>query len=280
VSDNILGDLAIAVATDVQAAARALGIGSWGTAGPDVHEVVELDHPAPAHASFANGNYSGATHEAAHPGRMGGEITPVMIVVHTTDMLPGEFRALMTAWTTKPGDGACAHFVIDRDGTIYQLVPINRNGNHAGGPGHGVVMIKGKNVHPNLVAVGIEVHCAGGVHLIAGEWRLVEGGVAHGAPVPATEVTPDPIRPGRGWHQMAPAQVTSLRTLVVDIRGALAPVTDGPNAKSTGQAVPAWAEAARTDRDRVVGHVNLDPEHRSDPWPPAYSSGLMAELND
>jgi len=35
-------------------------------------------------------------------------------------------------WGTPEAKGACAHLVIDRDGTIYQCRPFNRIANHAG----------------------------------------------------------------------------------------------------------------------------------------------------
>lgn len=280
-TDNILGDLAVAIASEAQSAARVLNFGSWMTSGPSPQAVSPVAAPAPrSSGTWKDGICSLATFKGAHPGRVGGPIQPWAIVVHTTDMLPGEFLALVDAWISRAADGACAHFLIGRDGTILQFIPITRNGNHAGGPQHGVFVVGFHTIHPNLVAVGIEVHCAGGVRLVNGQWRLVEGGVAHGAPLDPAEVTPDPARPGRGWHQMTKAQTDALRMLVTEIQGAIAPMPAGATAKSVIEAAPAWAVSARGPQwPRVVGHVELDAANRSDPWPLAYTSGMMAELN-
>lgn len=283
-TDNILGDLAVAIASEAQSAARVLNFGSWMTSGPGPMATSPIIAPAPrSGGTWKDGISSLATFKGAHPGRVGGPIQPWAIVVHTTDMLPDEFAALVDAWIARAGDGACAHFLIGRDGTIVQFIPITRNGNHAGGPEHGprqhgVFVVGGHSIHPNLVAVGIEVHCAGGVHLINGQWRLVENGVAHGAPLDPAEVTPDPARPGRGWHQMTKAQLDALRVLVTEIQGAIAPMPSGAVARSIVEAAPTWAKHG-PQWPRVVGHVELDAANRSDPWPLAYSSGLMAELN-
>lgn len=241
------------------AAKRLEQLGSTGTAGPG-------RDPPP----FADGWYREARRVPAHAGRIGGPIEPWSIVVHTTDMLPAEFEALGTAWTTRPGDGACAHFLIGRDADhgVVQFVPIDRNGNHAGGPGHGLYVdsATGQSWHPNTVAVGIEVHCAGGVRQIGGAWRLVEGGIAHGPPLPDADVIPDPDRPGRGWHVITPYQYAQLDALLRDLDAQLRPVPSPMIfARSTGEAVPSWGIPSSS---RIVGHVSLDPAHRSDPWPP------------
>lgn len=261
-------------ATVEDAITRVATIGDRGTAGPPVVEQPVVDPAHPLVPSWLDGYWSGARRVAAHVGRVGGAIRPCATVVHTTDMLPDEWDALLKAWSEKPGDGACAHFLIGRDEAhgIVQFVPITRNGNHAGGPGHGVFKTgAGAALHPNTIAVGIEVHCAGGVRLVNGQWRLVENGVAHGAPLPAADVTPDPQRPGRGWHNVTDYQRRVLAALLDDLELALASMPAGLQALSTGEAVPAWGVPKSA---RVVGHVSLDPAHRSDPWP-----AQMAFLN-
>lgn len=213
----------------------------------------------------------------AHPGRVGIAIHPFGSVVHTTDMLPGEHGALIAAWTARPGDGACAHFLIGRDEEqdVIQFIPINRNGNHAGGPpGHGVyrtesprgtppVAHSGRDLHPNLVTVGIELHCAGGVRLIDGTWRLVEDGKAHGPALPAADVIPDPIRPGRGWHRVTGYQLQRLADLLDDLELVLAPVPEGCVKVAFGENPPAYAVLPSA---RIATHAELDPVHRADPW--------------
>ena len=120
------------------------------------------------------------------------------------------------------------------------------------------------DLHPNLVAVGIEVHCAGGVRLINGQWRLVEDGKAHGAPLPDDEVTPDPIRPGRGWHHVTDYQLAQLAALLADLEAALVLVPTGTSKVAFGETPPAYAVLPGA---RLATHAELDPVHRADPWP-------------
>jgi hypothetical protein len=265
------------IANDAEVIARLMKLGDWGTCGPDQPppNPPPLPAPEPDPAPIPPiwdpaGWYRFAKKVAAHPGRVGGSITPWSTVFHTTDMLPDEFPALISAWTARAADGACAHFLVGRDEQqgLIQFVPIKRNGNHAGGKtppnGHGWYVAGGKNVHPNLVAVGIEVHCAGGVHLINGDWRLVEDGKAHGMVLPKADVIPDPVHPGRGWHVVTDYQRAALDRLLSDLEEVLAPMPAGASTVSTGEAVPNWGKVSMP---RVVGHVTLDPTNRSDPWP-------------
>ena len=262
------------VATEIDRLARMAHLGDRGTAGPEAEPVGFIDAPIAQGVRWQSGWWVGAAQRKAHPGRVGGPIGPFATVVHTTDMLPEEWDALLNAWTTKPSDGACAHFLIGRDAShgVVQLVAVNRNANHAGGPGHGVFdTATAKNIHPNTVTVGIELHCAGGVRMVGAAWRLVEDGKAHGMPIPAFDVIADPQRPGRGWHVVTDYQRAQLAALLVDLELVLAPMPPGLVARSTGEAVPSWGVPKS---GRVVGHVSLDPTHRSDPWP-----ATMAWLN-
>jgi hypothetical protein len=255
-------------ATEIERLHRLATIGEWGTAGPDDHrdgivDVVHADHPC-----FVDGWWSHAKQMKAHPGRIGGPINPYASVVHTTDMLPDEWDALIKAWIERGGDGSCATFLIGRDEAhgVLQFCPVTRNANHAGGSGHGVFdHARATGVHPNLVAVGIELHCAGGVQRVNGLWRLVEQGKAHGMPLPDADVIADPHRPGRGWHVVTDYQRERLTSLLADLEGVLAPMPAGLRARSTGEASPAWATPKTP---RVVTHAWLDPAHRADPWPP------------
>lgn len=278
------------IATEAEQLARLLKIGDWGTCGPDPvvppPDVSPRPDPVPAPPPTPDpplqppevpqpiwspdGWYRFAKKLPAHPGRVGGPINPWSVVYHTTDMLPDEFAALISAWTSRASDGACAHFLIGRDESqgLIQFVPVKRNGNHAGGKpppnGHGWYVSGGKNIHPNLVAVGIEVHCAGGVHLINGEWRLVEDGKAHGMPLPKSDVIVDPNSNVRGWHVVTDFQRATLDRLLSDLEEVLAPMPADAKTVSTGEVVPIWGMMPSA---RVVGHVALDPTNRSDPWP-------------
>lgn len=264
-SDELENLLKIAGASVLDGLKRLAELGEWATSGPEAHPDI-VDIVPPPHPCWENGWWAHATQRPAHPGRVGGPISPFAAVLHTCDMLPDELPALTTAWTTRKGVGACAHFVVDELGNVIQFVPINRNGNHAGGEGHGVFVDgKGRTYHPNLVTIGIELHNAGGVTRIDGKWRLVEGGKAHGMAIDDAHVIPDPRRPGHGWHRVTPQQYERLSALLADLEVVLAPMPPGTVAKSLAEPAPKWAELQSA---RVVGHVSLDAARRSDPWPP------------
>lgn len=253
------------VATELERLAYLATIGNRNTAGPDEHPPVgPIKDVEPF---WRGGLWIGARYVPAHSHRIGGAIAPMTIVDHTTDMADEDWDALIRAFSTQPGDGACCHFLVGKSEAqgVVQFVSVGRNGNHAGGPGHGVYVDDGHEIHPNLLAIGIEFHCAGGqLRLIGGQWRYVENGKIHGAPVPASEVDPDPARPGRGWQKLTPYQEYVRGRLHADLELVLAPMYPGLRAVSKGEAVPSWGHARTT---RIVGHVTLDPEHRSDPWP-------------
>lgn len=227
-----------------------------------------------APAPWIRGAWTKATQTPAHTGRVGGTILPRAIVVHTTDMHPSQFGALRKAWQERPGDGACAHFVIGRDATqgVLQFVSITRNGNHAGGNPHGWWRSppvnprtdgNGTLYHPNTVAVGIELHAAGQLKPTGkpGEYRHPDSGLL----VPASEVELD--AKGRPWHKVTPYQYAILRDLINDLMPLLGAWERGtavkPDDTYESQGVP-WAATPSID---VVGHVTLDPVNRNDPGP-------------
>lgn len=247
--------------------ARVLGIlRDTAGPGPDQHPPVAA---LPNTGQWSGGLWTRAHYIPANPGRVGPSIHPCVVVDHTTDMVPEDWDALKRAWVEQASDGACAHFLVGRTPAqgVIQFVPVNRNGNHAGGRGHGVFMPG--SIHPNLISVGIEFHCAGGVQRVGGAWRFAEGGKLHGAPLPDDEVEPDPIRPGRGWHKLTPYQEQIRAQLHDELEQVLGQMPAGLVAKSTGEAVPKWAVPVSARR---VGHVSLDPTNRSDPWPPGMRS--------
>ncbi len=59
----------------------------------------------------------------------GGEIEPRLIVIHYTgdNSLEGAL-----SWLCAPQSGVSAHLVVAKDGTVYQLLPFNVKGWHAG----------------------------------------------------------------------------------------------------------------------------------------------------
>lgn len=220
--------------------------------------------------TFLNGWLDGVYHEDAHPGRVGGPITPFAIVVHATDMPPETFGALLTSWTTKPAAGDCAHFVIGRDAAqgVVQLVSIQRNANHAGGPHHGwFVDGDGNQIHPNLCSVGIELHCAGDVMKFADGWHALDGHAPVGAVIPESDVVLDPARPGRGWQVVTPWQYEQFGILLdaLDAPGVLDVAPAGLHAISPSQTPAAWAVMPPGN---LATHAGLDFYDRADPHQP------------
>lgn len=194
------------------------------------------------------------------------------MVVHTTDMAPGTFNALVKAWQSKPGAGNAAHFLIGRneaDGVV-QFAPITRNANHAGGsPSHGWWKYKtpagGKLVHPNTVAVGIEIDNAGKLRRVAKsggryDWYYRDG--EKFVFIPEDEVSVD--ERGQGWHTVTAYQRDALAQLLRDLHQCLmiGPELIVPNGDYKQNGCP-WAEMT----GRIVGHATLDPNRKTDPGP-------------
>lgn len=214
--------------------------------------------------TFTNGWWSLATRHDAFAGRVGAAISPFAVVVHTTDMVPESWDGLLRSWTTQTGPGDCAHFLVGRDATagIVQLVPITNNGNHAGGTGHGSFVAGQQTWHPNLVSVGIELHCAGILREVNGGWRLVEDGTPQGNAIPESDVIVDPNRSGVAYHKVTDYQYEQLGLLLDGLEAALGALPQGCVAQSIEQP-PAYG---RFPTGRMVGHVSLDAAQRGDPW--------------
>lgn len=246
--------------------------------------VIEVKEPAkPQGHSFVEGWYTGARKFPANPGRIGGEIEAKSAVVHTTDCLPGTMPGIVQRWTEKAG--ACAHFCLGRRAAtlaelasekwpsagLVQMVPINRNGNHAGaGLLNGVPLPHGwyvdtkggKQFHPNAVSVGIEIDCAGSLQKSHGVWIHRDTQ----RPMPdQTDVYID--ERGKGWHTVTPYQFQVLGELL-DALDATMPrfkTVDGikPNGGYQANGVT-WGAMPGV---RFVGHVTLDPYRKNDPGP-------------
>jgi len=220
------------------------------------------------------GLWLSASFKAMHPGRVGGTIKPLCSVVHTTDMHPDDFDALVKSWTSQPGAGNGAHFLIGRtaDQGVIQFASITRNANHAGGgaSGHGYYRTRsGALVHPNTISVGIELHCAGRLYKdSSGRWRCGEyqAGklVFSGSPLPLPDVHVDSN--GHGWHMITEYQRGRLLVLLENLKACFPPgfnYTLSPNGGYLANGVP-WASIPSS---QVVGHVTLDPRNKVDPGP-------------
>ena len=260
------------------------------------------------HGVFNNGWWSLATRRDAHPQRIGGLIDPFSTVVHTTDMVPESWNGLLNRWTTEPGEPGrrnCAHFAIGRDASagVVQFAPITRDAHHTGG---GRFVAGTASWGSNSVSVGIEVHCAGDIQQVNGQWRHMEL-VPYGDPVPAVDVdVPDPQYPNVGEYNGVRAEYidTEWRLMRHEPRGNPIPATDvvldsahpgrGWHTVTDYQyqqlgtlldcletvllPLPLGCVAQPTQGQvphyglfptgRVVGHVSLTPRRRGDPWPP------------
>lgn len=240
----------------------------WNTQGPppDEEPVLTVKDVMEAKEAMSSNPWEfGWWYEArkaqAHPGRIGNAIVPRAIVVHTTDMAPGTFNALIKSWTTQRGRGNAAHFLIGRNGEVVQFAPITRNANHAGGKTHGWWKTATGQIHPNTAAVGIELDCAGRLK------QRADGTPYHpdtGKAIPLADVYWD--SKGRPWHKVTEPQLYTLRKLIDDLKVALKPM-DAKVAPSGDYRKNGVAHYAPANNPWLVGHVTLDPVNKTDPGP-------------
>jgi hypothetical protein len=223
--------------------------------------------------TVTGGWYDGARRVDAHPGRVGMTIDPEVIVVHTTDCMPGSMPAIVRSWSSVAGNGACAHFIIGRDAAsgVVQLIPTNRNANHAGGsPKHGWYQVPHpidpkfgpEHVHPNTIAIGIELDCAG----YLGRPLMMAGRKVWYHPDTRRAVADvDVDEHGRGWHRVTTYQYEALGRLIDELRRWIRlpriGLTIAPNGGYQDNGVP-WAAMTQS---AVVGHATLDPTNKTDP---------------
>jgi N-acetyl-anhydromuramyl-L-alanine amidase AmpD len=249
----------------------------WPTKGPpaDEHEVVIIREVVAAQngevhgdgrgSPWAGGWYDGARKTPAHSGRVGGHIVPRTIIVHTTDMHPSAHNALVKAWTTKPGAGNAAHFLIGRtpEQGIKQFCRITRNANHAGGKGgHGWYRTPaGKLIHPNLVSVGIEIDAAGPLKRRGADFVHPDSGLL----VPSQDVYAD--KRGRYWHRCTEYQREALKQLLRDLQDCLDELPLGTKISPSGDYAKNGVPWAAPLIPSIAGHVSLDPVNKSDPGP-------------
>lgn len=221
----------------------------------------------------SDGWYRDAITQPIHAGRIGSTINPYATVVHTTDMFPGTMAALLRAWTNGKGKGNAAHFLLGRqpntsnnwpNGGLVQMIPIYRNGNHAGSGGS-FITGSGTIVHPNRVSVGIEIDCAGrlGRRTPDGKWVYKSQGKVVGE-IPETDVYVDAR--GVGWHKVTDYQFQVLDKLLRDLDNVYraAPSGLGVVPKGTYQInLVTWGAMS----GHIVGHVTLNPDDKTDPGP-------------
>lgn len=258
---------------------RAAAKGDWpDTVGPEPDEypvvrvVDTLDLVAKInYGEFKTGWWSLAAAKKMHAGRIGRGIVPKTLIVHTTDMRPGTFGALVSNWTTQPGRGNGAHFLIGKSAAdgVVQFCPIHLNANHAGGPNPGGFRLPGGSiVNPNVCSVGVELDNAGRLKKDAKGWYHPDSGYRFDA----ADVYVD--EKGRGWEKVTEYQMVQLKLLWTALKMTLKPWPAGsavaPNATYASQGA-SYAEAASP---ALIGHASTNPINKSDPGPQ-----VMKEIN-
>tara|TARA_B100001105_G_scaffold200866_1_gene164616 strand:+ start:355 stop:966 length:612 start_codon:yes stop_codon:yes gene_type:complete len=163
---------------------------------------------------------------------LGKVIHPIYLVMHYTAGLTAS-SAINTF--KDPGSKVSAHFVIDRNGDVVQMVPTNRRAWHAG------VSRWGELTDLNSYSVGIELVNAGKLLQRAdGAWLTWSKQI-----IPAAEVTVAKHQhesQATGWHEYTEAQIES--------------------AIAVGAAVANAYEIAD-----VLGHDDVSPGRKVDPGP-------------
>jgi hypothetical protein len=282
--DGSFGPRTEAAVRDFQTKA---GLAVDGLAGPVTLDAIDKalgaapTAPPPKPSAFdADGWYTGAR-RCLTPLRMGAAIEPKGATVHTTDCMPGSMQNILRRWAQTRDSGAGAHFMIGRraptfaeladeqwpSAGIVQMIPIKRNGNHAGGPGgdHGWLQVPGapSKVHPNLVYVGIEIDCGGKLRQMHSKAMHVDSGTI----VDEADVFRD--ERGAPWHRITDYQFEALGKLLDDLDAVMGALPAGtmivPNGSYQRNGVT-WAALPGT---RFVTHVALDPIRKTDPGPQA-----------
>lgn len=143
----------------------------------------------------------------------------------------------------KAADGVLAHFVVDRDGSIFQCRPCNRTCGHAGGVG------KSKWRDPktgqlfnglNSCAIGIEIaNCADLVREVYPNYKM---GDLAGKPIPRLKAAHKHGGPQRLWEVYPEAQIEA----VIELTQTL---------------------VKRFNLDDVIGHEDCSPYRKVDPGP-------------
>lgn len=147
------------------------------------------------------------------------------LVIHFTAGATG--KSSINYWR-ELGTGVCAHFVIERDGTIIQVRPCNRTAGHAG---------SSKWQHRGITYYGLNA-CAIGI-------ELANGGDAFPAKfsaLPPTQASHKHGGPVTEWETYPNAQLAACESL-------------------------SQALVARYHLDDLVGHEDIAPARKVDPGP-------------
>ncbi|MFI8615973.1 N-acetylmuramoyl-L-alanine amidase [Acidovorax sp. NPDC077693] len=132
-------------------------------------------------------------------------ISPIYLVIHFT---AGTKLNGAVSWFQNPDAQASAHLVIDRDGSIVQMVPFDRRAWHAGKSRWG--NLEGMNQY----SIGIELVNAGKLRKnAAGEWLTWSGKVVPPEEVSVAIHKDEAIE--SGWHEYSAAQIEAAKAVSV-----------------------------------------------------------------
>jgi hypothetical protein len=164
------------------------------------------------------------------------------IVVHYSAASPG----VAERYFQQPEVQSSTHVMIDRDGSVRQMLQFNAAAQHAGeSEWRGV---RGLNTH----SIGIDLENWGRLALREGRWYPADGRQA----VPADEVQllAGPDGKQQGWHKFSDAQLDAFLQVSCALRHAYPGIGD------------------------VVGHDSVSPGRRQDPGPAFPVAELRATL--
>ena len=168
----------------------------------------------------------------------GGAIMAIrrFLVIHFT---AGASAQSSIDWWKQLNNGVCAHFIIERDGTIYQCRPCNRTAGHAGAS-------QWKDPKSGIAYHGLN-SCSIGI-------ELANGGDSYPEKFSALE-------PTKAAHKNG-GRVTEWETY--------------PSAQLAACEMLSRVLCDRYNLDDVVGHEDIAPKRKSDPGP-AFPMRLLRE---
>jgi N-acetylmuramoyl-L-alanine amidase len=133
-------------------------------------------------------------------------------------------------WKSPDAKGACAHFIIDRDGTLYQCRPCNTTCGHAG---KSKWTFGGKTYEGlNSCSIGIEFANAGDSTNLIRKWSTLP-------PLRAKHKNGGPVC---DWERYTPEQIATGKELAAVL-------------------------VKRYKLDQIVGHDDIAPDRKVDPGP-------------
>lgn len=170
---------------------------------------------------------------------------PSLIVMHYTAGGAGKVAA---EWLCNPQAQASAHIVVDRDGSMMQLLPFNRMAWHAGAS-----QWNGRQ-GCNSFSIGIEISNYGFLT------KQPDGNykTAYGDPMPASKAIDARHKNGyfAGWEKYAPAQLDAVEELTKALLATYPSLTD------------------------IAGHDDIAPNIKVDPGPAFPMDRFKALLGD